>query len=77
MRGRSRKEGDSLPYLVLQLSHAWAFWRSQVIAIHDEKLDKLAKGRIHLVQVISDMGELEELEDAYSGRRPVGKGSWI
>ncbi len=63
MREEAEKEGDSLPYLVLQLSHAGRFGDHKVIAIHDEKLDKLAKVEPSC-PVISDR-ELEELENAY------------
>ncbi len=63
MREEAEKEGGSLPYLVLQLSHAGRFGDHKIVALHDEKLDKLAKVEPSC-PVISDR-ELEELENAY------------
>lgn len=63
MREEADEGGTSSPYLVLQLSHAGRFGDHKIIAIHDEKLDKLAKVEPSC-PVISDR-ELEELESAY------------
>lgn len=63
MREEADEGGTPSPYLVLQLSHAGRFGDHKIIAIHDEKLDKLAKVEPSC-PVISDR-ELEELESAY------------
>lgn len=63
MREEADEGGTPSPYLVLQLSHAGRFGNHKIIAIHDEKLDKLAKVEPSC-PVISDR-ELEELESAY------------
>jgi len=63
MREEADEGGNPSPYLVLQLSHAGRFGDHKIIAIHDEKLDKLAKVEPSC-PVISDR-ELEELESAY------------
>ncbi len=63
MREEADEGGTPSPYLVLQLSHAGRFGDHKIIAIHDEKLDKLAKVEPSC-PVISDR-ELGELESAY------------
>jgi len=63
MREEADEEGNHSPYLVLQLSHAGRFGDHRIIALHDEKLDKLAKVEPHH-PVISDR-ELEELGNNY------------
>ncbi|NLY05394.1 MAG: NADH:flavin oxidoreductase [Candidatus Atribacteria bacterium] len=63
MREEADEGGTPSPYQVLQLSHAGRFGDHKIIAIHDEKLDKLAKVEPSC-PVISDR-ELEELESAY------------
>ncbi len=63
MREEADEGGTPSPYLVLQLSHAGRFGDHKIIAIHDEKLDKLAKVEPSC-PVISDR-ELEELESTY------------
>jgi len=63
MKEKALKDNKHAPYLVLQLAHSGRFGENKVIAVHDEKLDKISKiERSH--PIITDK-ELEELKESY------------
>lgn len=65
------KDNKHAPYLVLQLAHSGRFGENKVIAVHDEKLDKISKINFSY-PVITDK-ELEELKQSYVNTAKLAK----
>lgn len=63
MKEESIKNSNQPPYLVLQLAHSGRFGENKVIAVHDEKLDRISK--IDCSHPIITDKELEELKESY------------